>query len=359
MTGKPKTVDRHPDAELIASLAALVHGGLRDVLRGARRVALVNFPNHGNPGDPAIWLGTREALRRLRVTVAYQCAWDTFSPEAIQRVVPDGPVLINGGGNFGDLYAGQQSLRERLLVQLRGTRLIQLPQSIHFRDPTNLERMRRLVANHGDFTLIVRELRSEALARRYFDADVRVLPDMALTLGLLPQLGTPRFDVTWLHRRPGDPEYVDHGGPPAGANAQAVEWIGPLCPEPPWRLRHRLARRMNIILRGRAQADPRWARLAWRPLGATFEPLARGWVRRGLNVLASGKIIVTDKLHGHILAMLAGIPHVLLDSGYGKVRAVYDTWTHPSQLAHWAADGDSARALALELLGATRRATPP
>jgi len=333
----------NPDSALLAGLVDQVDGGLRDALNGADRVALVNFPNHGNPGDPAIWLGTRAALRRLGVRVAYQCAWDTYSAAALRRAVPDGPVLINGGGNFGDLYAGQQGLREQLLATLRGRPLIQLPQSIHFRDRANLDRVRGLVADHGDVTLLVREHRSEVVARREFDTKIGLVPDMAFGLGELPRLGTPTVDVTWLHRVPGDPEHVEHGGPPDGGTSRVVEWLHEQPDEPRWRMDHRVARWANTLLRARA-------RHAWRPLAATFAPLSHGWVRRGLHVLGSGRVLVTDKLHGHVLALLAGVPHIVLDNGYGKVSGVHQTWTRASTLTRWANTGDEARALAIDAL---------
>jgi pyruvyl transferase EpsO len=197
----PASVDPNPDRALLGSLADRIDDGLRDVLGGARDVALVNFPNHNNPGDSAIWLGARAALRRIGVRVRYQCAWCTYSPGALRRALPDGPVLINGGGNFGDLYAGQQGLRERLLAELTGRRIVQLPQSIHFRERANLDRVRRLVAGHGGVTLIAREQRSKQLAQKEFDADVRLLPDMALALRELPRPPSPAAVATARARR--------------------------------------------------------------------------------------------------------------------------------------------------------------
>lgn len=342
--------EANPDAALLRSLADRVDNGLRDALGGAREVALVNFPNHNNPGDPAIWLGTRAALRRIGVRVRYQCAWSNYSPEALRRAVPDGPVLINGGGNFGDLYRGQQALRERVLAELTDHPIIQLPQSIHFRTQKNLDRVRRLVADHGRVTLITREQRSEQLAREQFEADVRLLPDMALALRSLRRVhATPTSDVLWLHRLVGDPEYVDHGAD-FGPGTREVEWIRPQDDEPPWTSRARLARQVNGWLMPRCKADPRWARYAWRPLGATYVPLGEGFVRRGLAIMATGRVLVTDKLHGHILALLAGIPHVVMDNSYGKVSGTYQAWTHPSTLAHWADSGAEAEGLVRKLL---------
>jgi pyruvyl transferase EpsO len=345
-----------PDSALLRCLADRVDAGLREVLGGARDVALVNFPNHSNPGDSAIWLGARAALRRLRVRVRYQCAWCTYSPEALRRALPHGPVLLNGGGNFGDLYRGQQGLRERLLTELTDRPIVQLPQSIHFRKQENLDRMRHLVAEHGRVTVIAREQRSEALAREHFDADVRLLPDTALALRPIRPAPMPSSepvdDMLWLHRLSKDPEYVDHGFDldEFGLSSREVEWIRPQPAEPAWTPTGRAVRAANGWLLARARSDQRWARHAWRPLGATFVPLGEGFVRRGLAIMATGRVLVTDKLHGHLLALLAGIPHVVLDNSYGKVSGTYQAWTHPSGLARWADSGAEAQQLVRELL---------
>lgn len=46
--------------------------------------------------------------------------------------------------------------------------------------------------------------------------------------------------------------------------------------------------------------------------------------------------MITDRLHGHILCLLLGLPHVLLDNTYGKLKDFYDTWTKGCALAIWA-----------------------
>jgi exopolysaccharide biosynthesis predicted pyruvyltransferase EpsI len=79
--------------------------------------------------------------------------------------------------------------------------------------------------------------------------------------------------------------------------------------------------------------------------------MARRWLLRGLRVLARGRIVVTDRLHGHVLALLQGIPQVVLDNSYGKLRSTYTTWTCRSGLAHWATSAEEARALATALAG--------
>ena len=344
-----------PDQALLTTLQGTFDRALREALGDARTAALVNFPNHNNPGDSAIWLGARSSLRRLGVRVRYSCAWYNFNPEALAAAHPTGPILINGGGNFGDLYAGQQSLRERLLAQQTRRRLIQLPQSIHFRDRKNLDRVRGLVGSHPDITLMTRDERSRAFAAENFDARVLLAPDCAFALGRLdapPVIAGP--DILFLHRLRGDPEYVDHGTIPDIAGVREIEWLRTVDPEPPWLRRARLAREANRRLRKLSTGDARWSRYGWRPLAATFDPLGRGYVRRGLAILSSGRALITDKLHGHVMSVLAGIPHVVLDNSYGKVSGTYGAWSHNSAVAHWADSAAEAVEIATEL-GRTAR----
>ena len=336
----------NPDRPLLLRLRQELDRVLAEALGADREVALVNFPNHSNPGDSALWLGAVSSLKRIGVRIRYRSAWDTFEPELLRRRLPEGPILINGGGNFGDLYAGQQGLRERLLAQCRDRRLIQLPQSVHFREQGNLDRNRRLVAEHGRVTLIARDRAAYDLMSEQFEATVKLAPDAAFGLGpLAASPHPPTRDVMWLHRRPGDPEFVDHGIPAD----QWTEWLEVLADEPQWRPEHRLARKSNRKLRERLPGG-RSRRLLLEALERTYDGLGWGYTRRGIEILGRAETLVTDKLHGHILALLIGKPHIVLDNSYGKVSALHRTWTADSVLARFAADPDEVA----ELIAADR-----
>src|SRR3546814_10528562 len=60
---------------------------------------------------------------------------------------------------------------------------------------------------------------------------------------------------------------------------------------------------------------------------ARQQRLAEWRFQRGLAMLAAGELVVTDRLHAHILSPLLDIPPVLLDNSYGKVAGFADQWT--------------------------------
>jgi pyruvyl transferase EpsO len=82
--------------------------------------------------------------------------------------------------------------------------------------------------------------------------------------------------------------------------------------------------------------------VALRLLPLPFPALARQRLARGLTLLSEGQVLVTDRLHGHILALRLGIPHVVLDNSYDKLHHFISAWTHTSPLVQLAHSPDEA-----------------
>jgi pyruvyl transferase EpsO len=62
-------------------------------------------------------------------------------------------------------------------------------------------------------------------------------------------------------------------------------------------------------------------------------------------------VVITNRLHGHILCGLLGIKHFLSDNSYGKLRACFETWTHGLSTAIWCESQEEALQRALEEVG--------
>jgi pyruvyl transferase EpsO len=46
----------------------------------------------------------------------------------------------------------------------------------------------------------------------------------------------------------------------------------------------------------------------------------------GIALLSRGEAVFTDRLHGHILSVICGIPDVAFDNATGKVSAYHRQW---------------------------------
>ena len=81
-------------------------------------------------------------------------------------------------------------------------------------------------------------------------------------------------------------------------------------------------------------------------------------LHHGLSILQRGQVLVTDRLHGHILATLLGVPHVLLDNADQKLSAFHNTWTRGLRSCRLADNPTDALRMALELLDEFKDALP-
>jgi pyruvyl transferase EpsO len=308
---------------------------------------LVNYPNLRNLGDVAIWLGTRMALERASVRIRYQAEPATYRRRLLASAVgEDGTILIQGGGNLGDVYPHQHRVRKQILRDFPNARVVQLPQSVWFRNENRVEQFRRLAETHSDFTLMLREGRSLAWAEEKLSVRVALCPDLAF--GLAPLRRTPPdLQVLWLMRR--DLESRGEPLPALGAGEERADWRGKGV-RPAEGRALRLALAGNRRLRAAMDTNGRLAAALWRAQAATYRTIARLRVDSGARLLSRGRFLITDRLHGHVLAMLLGIPHVVLDNENGKSRALWETWTSESTLAHWAEDPAAAQAHAQTML---------
>ncbi len=346
---------RHPAEELLRDLGARARLALATHLGPPRRLAYVNYPNHGNTGDPALWLGGLRLLQMLGHDIVHHCEPRTYAPEALAAQRPDA-IVINGGGNFGDRYPRQQRVREAVLRDFPDVPTVQLPQSVQFSDPEALARMQRLVAAHDNLTILLRDEVSLTRARAWFDAPSHRCPDLAFGLTLRGRAATARSDVLWLARD--DKEALGYTPPVDGLDAEVTDWLGTIADEPAWPWRYRWALSVNRRLTPRVAAGGAPARRWREALSATYAPLAEARLLRGLRILARGRIVVTDRLHGHVLSLLQGIEHVVLDNADGKVRALYDADTHAATIAHMADGAADARRIVDRLLSSGRGRLP-
>ena len=298
-------------ADLLVGELAGYFARTLDAVLPAGRLALVDFPDHSNVGDSAIWLGEMAYLRKRSRLPAYYSAIADFEDDACRAAIGDGPILIHGGGNMGTLWPKHEAFRLHLLRTHRGRPIVQMPQSIHYADPAAAKEMAQAIREHGRFTLLVRDARSLAFAEQHFDCDIRLCPDAALMLGRQHR-ATATVPVFALLRT--DHERAAGTADTSPAGVAVDDWLD----EDPAK-KHYL--RLSLALGRIVTRDP-MARRA-----ARQRRLAEWRLQRGLAMLSTGELVVTDRLHAHILSLLLDIPHVLLDNSYGKVAGFAHQWT--------------------------------
>ncbi|XP_076452631.1 uncharacterized protein LOC143288193 [Babylonia areolata] len=309
--------------------AQRVHFNLfKDLLRGKKYAVLFQIATHENKGDAAIGVGELILLERLGIHVlSYLTSWQHGQDEyrralAVAEGYPreEVVVLLHGGGNiFG--YHESNVQRGIALRYFKHYSVILFPQSIYMSgDKSRFALTTHIHCCNPNLTVVLRDRLSLQIAQRIFNNGTRLVlaPDMAFQVGSLVRYRPPYYDVSWQRR-------TDHEGPtyseaprsalPAHLSMWTWDWLN----MPSVHHDNALVHVSNIM-------------------------------ERGLGILQTGRVVVTDRLHGHILSTLLDIPHVLLDNADQKLSSYHNTWTRGLANCRLAVSVEEAALFALELL---------
>lgn len=307
--------------ELIDTLQRRIDEAILPYVSKPRDLILLDFPNHANVGDSAIYAGELAFFtKRLGVQPSVVSDWANIPWEKIADSDKNDPIFLHGGGNFGDVWPQHQEFREAILRKFPGKLVVQLPQSIHYSDPSTIAKSAEVIQQHGNFVLLVRDDESHELARQNFRCEVQRCPDMAFHIGALKAPSAPEYELLLLMRN--DREKREEPSDSALALPQGslvTDWLDD-------RKTMKVGAKATTAFKAIFQND--LSEMSIRR--QYFEMLAMNRLDRGTRLLSSGKFIVTDRLHVHILSILLDIPHVVLDNSYGKVSRFINLWTRES-----------------------------
>ncbi len=329
------------DREHLDGIRCATRDRLIEVLGGARRVALLDFPLHQNAGDSLIWMGELGTLGALGVEIAYRTDRARYDRVELEQRLSDGPVLLHGGGNMGDLWPPFEEFRRRVVADWPDRRIVILSQSVLYRDPGNAAQSNAVFGAHPDLTLLVRDAASLSRARTALP-DVRAVfcHDMAFGYAPPPAVLRPSTPVVHLSR-------TDHEKSETIDEEEGWSTVD-------WGLRGPAAA-VWAACRAPGIVRKRLPRVAPTVLGRLNQRLYDGQARRNVDdatrKLGRGRVVVTDRLHAHVLCVLLGIPHVVVDNSYGKIGAVFREYSGAFSTARFATSPAEAVKLCDELLG--------
>ena len=302
--------------ELAAHINALV--ATLDSLLCGRPVVLFDWPEYPNAGDHFIWLGEKVILRhRLGVEVVYECELSRVDFRRLMNLPPQVVFVMQGGGNFGDLYSVHQRMREAIISAFPDRRIILMPQSITYRDPARQERSAHVLSQHPDLHTFARDQVSyETLTGPMGLSNCHLHIDSAFALqpivtSLMESIAAqPERDALYLIRR-------DHES--GGSYAEDFVTLD-------WNAQDSLAGLVDL------GPSVQIIAIAGTVFDSTLDAISWGRLSAAVRLFGSARSIVTDRLHAHILALMMGKPVVLHDTAFGKNSAFCLTWTYRSPL---------------------------
>ncbi|CAB4324101.1 unannotated protein [freshwater metagenome] len=311
------------DRKALLGVRDEAHRALAELLKGVRQVAILDFPHHRNFGDALIFCGELALLRRMGIKVVSVSDIHTYEPERLREHPADTVMLIHGGGNFGDLYPEHEQFRQRVLVDLSDRRVISLPQSVHFVDRAGIDECRRSLEAHPDLTLTWRDRSSFEFARTHFPkCRSHLVPDMAF--GLVPWRPPRttlrrRVSVSILGRRDRETTGLRRLADELGMNRDwSLAWPEKIVIRPVnWVISALGRRRGGLADRIRTRAFIRHASI-----------LAAAAARQ----VRAAELLVTDRLHASITALLLDVDVLAVRSLDHKLEHLLETWLPDQQI---------------------------
>lgn len=268
---------------------------------GRRRSVLTCCPNHGNLGDHAIAIAERRMLNRVNSHPPLSFSGDTVPLLlALRRyATPEDTIYLHGGGNMGTMYRCEEDYRLRLIASLHDNRIILFPQTMSYEDTADSRRFlrhtQRVYGAHPDLHLFAREQVSyERMKAAYPDNDVRLVPDIVLSLGGQDgaEFGKRRGVLLCMR----DDVEQDVAGSACRRFESIVDHMGEA-----WRYTDTTVKANHVS-----------------------QEKGEELVHAKLDEFRAARLVITDRLHGMIFSAVTGTPCVALNNSNGKVGFEYE-----------------------------------
>lgn len=333
------TVLSPADAALRSQQADAVRACFDRHIPEGQPVALLQFPWDFNVGNHMMWVAAVDYLKRRKAPIAYAAHGNNFDLHAMVRAVGSGTILFMGGVTVSRLWPRHAEVKRLVAEACPDNRLVSLPSTMLFVDDDDRRQAGEIFGAHRQTVLLARDPVSGASARQVFPEHVQVdtVHDSTLMLPAQVRRGEPVHDVIWLAR-----DDLEGTGSSAPSGVEVFDWA------------HEDPADASALFPGRLfsrarKLAPLIGPLANRQIGASYERFARHVLDTGNRRLDTGRVLVTDRLHPHILAALRGQHSVVLPDRFGKNRAVFEYTSRHYSTVHWADTADEALDLARAL----------
>ena len=283
-------------------------------------IILLDYPNNTNVGDSLIWLGEIAYLKSRGFKPSYVCDVKNYDAKAIKKILNNNSViLMHGGGNLGTVWNEIHEFRMKVLQDFPTIPTVQMPQTIHFDDETKLVEFAKIIKRHKNYTLLARCQKSLEFSIKNLTNSTFLCPDMAFFIGPVLLKFEPHCDHLVLSRtdhEKSNENLMELFSKTISKSHETVDWLQASMFE---KCLYRFEKH-TLLCRKYLDPNNRLLLLLW-------NKLSKLRLVRGASLLGRGRIVLTDRLHAHILSILMDKPHLIADNSYGKISEFYKTWT--------------------------------
>lgn len=270
---------------------------LKPELLNTKGVIYVLAPSYSNLGDVAIYVKSIDYIKnKLNLPIksilySRQCVnkKNLFS----LSVSSDDIIVLQGGGNMGNLYANEELLRQNIVKWFPKNYIISMSSSSCFRNKKKknyvLERAKKIYSKHTNLTLVARDIPTQQFYSSNFKCENLLCPDMVLSAQTKRQKKYEKNRKVLLCIR------------------KDIES----------KLSEKMKNEIESLLKGNKYSFEYWDTddLSGKNIENKVEK-----IDEVLNYLNNFQFVITDRYHGTILSYISKTPCIGLDNSYGKIK---------------------------------------
>ncbi|MDD5944017.1 polysaccharide pyruvyl transferase family protein [Fibrobacter sp.] len=283
--------------------------------------AYLELPYYENIGDTLIWEGTRIFLKQIKYKCLYSASFTTF----YNHKIPQGAtILLQGGGNFGDLWKEPHSFRKKIIELYPNNKVIIFPQTVWYENHENIKADEIFFANHPNVTMCARDKVSFRFMQEHFPKnEILLVPDMAFFIGFdkFGKINTTKTERT-LYAKRIDKELKNNSWPSfIPQNAEVHDWPAIEYKAPKYALADYIVEWLNFFanIKGIKPVN----RLIDLMRAHFYRPQ---YIKDCVKFINQYDTVYSTRLHIAIASIMMGKTVHLMDNSYGKNFNFYDTW---------------------------------
>lgn len=277
----------------------------RSLITNKKQIILLDVPTNGNIGDQAIVYATEKFLKDIFMNYSIlEVPYTDLNAVLItlkRRLSHKSLVILNGGGNIGDIYPSEEFNRWTTYRLLNKNNKILFPQSISFKSiPGGNKILIDSVKNYhnaNDLIVFLREKSSfDFFKKNYNDVKSQLVPDIVFYLEKVinnTELSSSKIGCISLLRNDIEKGNYDIS-----------------------RVYEILATKSINIQDSDTYISDIYVD------NSNREKI----VLDKIMEISRYKLVITDRLHGMILAYLAHTPAIVIENNNWKIRSTYETW---------------------------------
>ena len=283
-----------------------------------KRVVLLEVPYYLNIGDLLIWKGELEFLKRNKKEVLYSSS--SYNMDFSKKIDSNVTILLQGGGNFGDLWKEPHDFRKKVIEQYPKNKIVIFPQTIFYTEEKALLEDVEFFSKYRNVIICARDERSYNILQKNFVNKSLLLPDMAFYINIKTHILNKSERVLYAQRLDEESlKEMSFKGIPQ--NAEVHDW-------PTFEGLRNVSSFLSYITRCAQIVD----RLCGTKLCIKITDYywlkirMPKFIKIGIDFINEYGVIYTTRLHIGILGLLLGKQVFFLDNSYGKLSGFYNSW---------------------------------